>query len=97
MSKRLVTRNNITGFLTGDTLLLERDMLMTPGAVDYARIHGIHVVHGAQAPAQAPAQAESPDTLRQRIVDMLAKEFGITDTRTVQIVQETVIKLLATS
>ncbi len=93
MSKRLVTRNNITGFLTGDTLLLERDMLMTPGAVDYARIHGIHVVHGAQA----PAQAETPDTLRQRIVDMLDKEFGITDTRTIQIVQETVLKLLAKS
>ncbi len=93
MSKRLVTRNNITGFLTGDTLLLERDMLMTPGAVDYARIHGIHVVHGAQA----QTQAETPDMLRQRIVDMLGKEFGITDTRTVQIVQETVIKLLATS
>ncbi|OQX33159.1 MAG: hypothetical protein B0D91_15020 [Oceanospirillales bacterium LUC14_002_19_P2] len=97
MSKRLVTRNNITGFLTGDTLLLERDMLMTPGAVDYARIHGIHVVHGAQAETQAPTPVETPDTLRQRIADMLEKEFAITDSRTIQIVQATVVNLLATS
>ena len=55
-NKRLYTESDVAALPRGATLVLGKEALATPAALDMAFLRGVRVVHGAAAAAeQAPA------------------------------------------
>ena len=83
---RLITRNNLHDFVSDGCLILEKGMLLSPGAADMAKIQGIQVIRNLQS--------SSVDVLKRRIQKLLADEFNITSPEQIEQIQQEVIKRL---
>ncbi|WP_067516485.1 hypothetical protein [Endozoicomonas ascidiicola] len=83
---RLITRNNLSEFVTDGCLILEKGMLLSPGADDLAKIQGIQVIRSNQL--------ESTALLKKRIHQLLIDVFNVTNTQHIERVQQAVLKHL---
>ena len=87
MSRRLITRNNIHDFVSENCLILEKGMLLSPGADDYAKIQSIQVMRSSKT--------DNKQLLSKRICTLLRQEFNITDPDTIAKVQSKVLNLIS--
>ena len=83
---RLITRNNLHDFVSDGCLILEKGMLLSPGADDLAKIQGIQVIRSSQA--------SSVEVLKKRIHQLLIGEFHISSPEHIERVQQEVFKRL---
>nr|MDT0252645.1 hypothetical protein [Endozoicomonas sp.] len=83
---RLITRNNLQEFVSNGCLILEKGMLLSPGADDLAKIQGIQVIRNSQS--------ASIDLLKKRIHQLLTQEFNISAAEHIDVVQQEVLKRL---
>ncbi|KEI69416.1 hypothetical protein [Endozoicomonas elysicola] len=83
---RLITRNNLHDFVSDGCLILEKGMLLSPGADDLAKIQGIQVIRSSQS--------SSVEVLKKRIHQLLIGEFHISSPEHIEQVQQEVLKRL---
>ena len=86
MSRQLISTHNINDFIHDNCLTLTKNMLLSPGADDYAKKQGIQVIRYTRANAG--------QHLPHRISTLLEKEFNITDPAIINAVEQKIISLL---
>ncbi|WP_246506044.1 iron-containing alcohol dehydrogenase [Kistimonas asteriae] len=59
MTKKLITPDNLENFCTDGTLYVEPGYILTPGAIDKARLDDITIHHGKPHPKEPPALSEA--------------------------------------
>ena len=84
MKKRLITVKNLSEFVQNKELVVQADMIITPGARDKIREQGVEVVYEKSCcEAKRKGRKDSQD-FEKKIVEILVKEYNITDPATVQ-------------
>lgn len=78
MGKKLITIKNCCDYVCGQKFYVTKDMIITPGAKDKLRVEGIEVVYGEATPEIKETVGEDIK-LEEKIVEILIKEFNITD------------------
>ena len=84
MGKRLITVKNLFEYIQDKELVVQADMIITPGARDKIREQGVEVVYEKSCcEAKSKGRKDSQD-FEKKIVEILVKEYNITDPATVQ-------------
>ena len=90
MSKKLIGSHNVTEFICTDdnTIRVDSDMILAPGAKDVLRSKGIQIVYEKRTIKgentgkdilQDKTEKDETSSVIAKVVLMLRKEFGIVD------------------
>ncbi len=85
MGKKLITAGNFLEHVSDNRIIVTENMLITPSAKDKLRERGIEVVYGQECCSRPE---ETDVSFERKVVKMLIKDFGITDTSVIQKVIE---------
>lgn len=95
MGKKLVTLGQISHLvnMTDKVLEIEKGMIVTQGALDYAREHQIRIVYKSDEQAHVvdnklEHQAKSKTDLKASVCKLLKDEYGIEDEKVLTIILE---------
>jgi hypothetical protein len=84
MAKKLITVGNFSEYVQNNKLVIAADMIITPGARDKIREQGVEVIYEKSCcEAKSKGRKDSQD-FEKKIVEILVKEYNITDPATVQ-------------
>ena len=92
MKKRLITVKNLSEFVQNKELVVQADMIITPGAKDMIREQGVEVRY-EKSFCESNCESENKvkneikkdcGDLERKVIDIITKEFKITDSETVQ-------------
>ena len=75
MKKRLITVKNLSEFVQNKELVVQADMIITPGAKDIIREQGVEVKNEIK---------KDCGDLERKVIEILVKDYKITDFETVQ-------------
>ena len=88
MRKRLITVKNLFEYVQENELVIQADMIITPGAKDIIRDKGIGVKYEkccCESESKMKNEIKKDcQNLEQKVIDIIKKEFKITDSETVQ-------------
>ena len=88
MKKRLITVKNLSEFVQNKELVVQADMIITPGAKDIIRDKGIGVKYEkccceSESKIKNEIKKDCGD-LERKVIEILVKDYKITDFETVQ-------------
>ena len=88
MKKRLITVKNLSEFVQNKELVIQADMIITPGAKDMIRQQGVEVRYEkscceSENKVKNGMKKDCGD-LEKKVIEILVKEYKITDPETVQ-------------
>ena len=92
MRKRLITVKNLFEYVQENELVIQADMIITPGAKDIIREQGVEVRY-EKSFCESNCESESKmkneikkdcQNFEKKVIDIITKEFKITDSETVQ-------------
>ena len=92
MKKRLITVKNLSEFVQNKELVVQADMIITPGAKDIIREQGVEVRY-EKSFCESNCKSENKvkneikkdcQNFEKKVIDIITKEFKITDSETVQ-------------
>ena len=92
MKKRLITVKNLSEFVQNKELVVQADMIITPGAKDIIREQGVEIRY-EKSFCESNCESENKvkneikkdcGDLERKVIDIITKEFKITDSETVQ-------------
>lgn len=78
MGKKLITVGNYPEYVCGDKFYVSNDMIVTPGAKDKLKAAGVEIVYGAKC-SDGNCTVAQNGNLDERVIEILVKDFGITD------------------
>ena len=88
MRKRLITVKNLFEYVQDKELVVQADMIITPGAKDMIREQGVEVKYEkccCESESKMKNEIKKDcQNLEQKVIDIIKKEFKITDSETVQ-------------
>ena len=89
IGKKLLTRNNIEGMLTGDMVFyVEPDMILSSRAEDSLRNKG-YAIHYGYRPNDS-----TPKNIRKEIEDIIENEYQIDDSKVRKAIVDRIIERL---
>ncbi len=96
MSKKLITVKNYQEFVCGNQLFITKDMIVTPGAKDELRKNAVEIVYASCEceVKKAKEDAKNNASIDETIVQILVKDFKITDEEIIAGIVKRVRKLL---
>ena len=92
MKKRLMTVKNLSEFVQNKELVVQADMIITPGAKDIIREQGVKVRY-EKSFCESNCESENKvkneikkdcEDLERKVIEILVKDYKITDFETVQ-------------
>ena len=88
MRKRLITVKNLFEYVQENELVIQADMIITPGAKDIIRDKGIGVKYEkccceSESKMKNEIKKDCGD-LERKVIEILVKDYKITDSETVQ-------------
>ena len=88
MKKRLITVKNLSEFVQNKELVVQADMIITPGAKDIIREQGVKVRYEksfceSENKVKNEIKKDCED-LERKVIEILVKDYKITDFETVQ-------------
>ena len=88
MKKRLITVKNLSEFVQNKELVVQADMIITPGAKDMIREQGVEVRYEksfceSENKVKNEIKKDCGD-LERKVIEILVKDYKITDFETVQ-------------
>ena len=88
MKKRLITVKNLSEFVQNKELVVQADMIITPGAKDIIREQGVEVRYEksfceSENKVKNEIKKDCGD-LERKVIEILVKDYKITDFETVQ-------------
>ena len=88
MGKRLITVKNLFEYVQENELVIQADMIITPGAKDIIRDKGIGVKYEkccceSESKIKNEIKKDCGD-LERKVIEILVKDYKITDFETVQ-------------
>ena len=92
MKKRLITVKNLSEFVQNKELVVQADMIITPGAKDIIREQGVEVRY-EKSFCESNCESENKvkneikkdcEDLERKVIEILVKDCKITDFETVQ-------------
>ena len=91
MKKRLITVKNLSEFVQNKELVVQADMIITPGAKDMIREQGIEVryektcgVSNSASGNEIRKNTRDCDDLEKKVIEILVKNYKITDSDTIR-------------
>ena len=88
MKKKLITIKNYLDYVCDGKFIVTSDMIITPGAKDIIRDKGIGVKYEkccCESESKMKNEIKKDcQNLEQKVIDIIKKEFKITDSETVQ-------------
>ena len=91
MGKRLITVKNLFEYIQDKELVVQADMIITPGAKDVIREQGIEVRYEKTCGASNSASGNEIrkntrdcDDLEKKVIEILVKNYKITDSDTIR-------------
>ena len=92
MGKRLITVKNLFEYIQDKELVVQADMIITPGAKDIIREQGVEVRY-EKSFCESNCESENKvkneikkdcEDLERKVIEILVKDYKITDFETVQ-------------
>lgn len=92
MKKRLITVKNLSEFVQNKELVVQADMIITPGAKDIIREQGVKIRY-EKSFCESNCESENKvkneikkdcGDLERKVIEILVKDYKITDFETVQ-------------
>ena len=92
MRKRLITVKNLSEFVQNKELVVQADMIITPGAKDMIREQGVEVRY-EKSFCESNCESENKvkneikkdcQNFEKKVIEILVKDYKITDFETVQ-------------
>ena len=88
MKKRLITVKNLSEFVQNKELVVQADMIITPGAKDMIREQGVEV-RFCESNCKSENKVKNEikkdcGDLERKVIEILVKDYKITDFETVQ-------------
>lgn len=80
MSKILLTLGNITNYIEGNQIIIEKNMILSSGAKDYLAENNIEILY------EKKCTQENKDDLKEKIKNILEKEYKIIDEKVVELI-----------
>ena len=84
MKKRLITVKNLSEFVQNKELVVQADMIITPGAKDIIREQGVEVRYEKSFCESNCEIKKDCGDLERKVIEILVKDYKITDFETVQ-------------
>lgn len=92
MRKRLITVKNLFEFVQNNKLVVQANMIITPGAKDMIREQGVEVRYeksycepNCESKSKIKNETEKDcQDLEKKVIEILVRDFKITDSETVQ-------------
>lgn len=109
MKKTLITATNYENYVDNGKLFVTKDTIITPGAKDCLRSSGIELVYGVQnkndncnchgnfadsISSNIDKKCDVDDTIDKMVVELLVKEFNISDVSKIKSILAKVKELL---
>lgn len=88
MAKKLITPNNVTQYLNGNKLYVDKDMILSPSVKDYFKEKMITVIYGEKESCEEKkcCEKQSAENLKESIIKILEKDFNIYDERLAELI-----------
>ena len=84
MGKKLITVGNVSEYICDNKIVVTADMILTPGAQDKLREERIETVYEKCCCESKECKTdEKNQDIEKKVVEILVKDFGITDPATV--------------
>jgi len=84
MGKRLITVKNLFEYIQDKELVVQADMIITPGAKDMIREQGICGVSNSASGNEIRKNTRDCDDLEKKVIEILVKNYKITDSDTIR-------------
>ena len=88
MRKRLITVKNLFEYVQENELVIQADMIITPGAKDIIREQGVEIRYEkccCESESKIKNEIKKDcQNFEKKVIDIITKEFKITDSETVQ-------------
>ena len=85
MAKKLITPNNVTQYLNGNKLYVDKDMILSPSVKDYFKEKMITVIYGEAELCEEKKCCEK-QSAENMITRILEKDFNIYDKKLVELI-----------
>lgn len=88
MAKKLITPNNVTQYLNGNKLYVDKDMILSPGVKDYFKEKMITLIYGETELCEEKkcCEKQSTEDLKDMIIRILEKDFNIYDKKLAELI-----------
>ena len=93
MGKRLITVKNLFEYIQDKELVVQADMIITPGAKDMIREQGIEVryektcgISNSASGNEIRKNTRDCEDLEKKVIEILVKNYKITDSDTIIII-----------
>lgn len=91
MKKRLITVKNLSEFVQNKELVVQADMIITPGAKDMIREQGIEVryektcgISNSASGNEIRKNTRDCEDFEKKVIEILVKNYKITDSDTIR-------------
>ena len=84
MGKKLITVGNLSEYVQNNKLIIGTDIIITPGAKDKIREEGIEVTYEKSCCSTRSETKKDCQDIDKKVVEILVKNYNITDPVTVQ-------------
>ncbi len=88
MAKKLITPNNVTQYLKGNKLYVDKDMILSPSVRDCFKEKMITLIYGEEKSCEEKkcCEKQSVENLKNKIIRILEKDFNICDEKLVELI-----------